>query len=72
MIKSDSVSEMVPETVEVKFGNYANKSFAIQGFPIRYLLEAMADNSELPSSILEKQINISFEYFLYGYLTNQV
>lgn len=72
LIKSDSVLESVPESVEIKFGNYANKSFAIQRFPLRYLLERMEDNSELPSYILERRIKISFEYLLYGYLTNQV
>lgn len=72
LMKSVSVSEAVPESVEVRFGNYANKSFVIQGFPIRYLLESMEDSSEIPSSILEKRINMSFEYLLYGYLTSQV
>ena len=72
LIKSDSTLEAVSESVEVKFGNYASKSFAIQGLPIRYLLKSMGDSSEIPSSILGKQIKISFEYLLYGYLTNQV
>lgn len=72
LLKSDSVLESVPETVEVKFGNYANKSLTILRFPLRCLLVSMEDSSELPSSILEKRIKISFEYLLYGYLTSQV
>ncbi len=72
LIKTDSALETTSETIEVKFGNNANKTLEINGFPIKYLLQSMKERNEIPSNLLEKRTSISFEYFLYGYLTVQV
>lgn len=74
LIKPDSSLEAVPETIEVKLGNYTNKSLEIKGFPIKYFFQKVNDSSFLasvPSYLLERHVDISFKYFLYGYLTIQ-
>ena len=75
LIRPDSSLEAVPETVEVELGNYANKDLVIKGFPIKYFFHKVNDGNFLasvPSYLLEKQVDISFKYFLYGYLEFQM
>lgn len=74
LIESDSILEATSDTVMVKLGNYANKDLEIDGFPIKYFLQKANDASFLatiPSCLWAKKTNISFKYFLYGYLTFQ-
>lgn len=75
LIKPDSSWEAVEETIEVKLGNYTNKRLEIKGVPMKFFFQNVNDSSFLasvPSCLLEKQVNIYFKYFLYGYLTIQI
>ena len=65
-------------TCPIEFGNYENPIIAIHNFPIKLILDFAKNDLklaeeiseyQLSDSILESNLNISFKYWLYGYLT---
>lgn len=64
-------------TCPVEFGNYENPIIAIHNFPVKLILDFAKNELKLAEeiseyhlseSILESKLNISFKYWLYGYL----
>lgn len=57
-------------TIEVKYGNYADKTIELKGFPIKCFIQQLDEElpCKIPYSMLDRQINLRYKYYLYAYL----
>lgn len=68
-VRADSSLDTI-STIEVKYGNYADKTIELKGFPIKCFIQQLDEElpCKIPSSMLDRQINLRYKYYLYAYL----
>ena len=69
LVRADSSLDTI-STIEVKYGNYADKTIELKGFPIKCFIRQLDEElpCKIPSSMLDRQINLRYKYYLYAYL----
>lgn len=69
LVRADSSLDTI-STIEVKYGNYADKTIELKGFPIKCFIQQLDEElpCKIPSSMLDRQINLRYKYYLYAYL----
>ena len=68
LVKADSSLDTTFTFIEVKYGNYADKTIELKGFPIKCFLQQLDEELpyKIPSSMLDRQINLRYKYYLDG------
>lgn len=68
LVRADSSLDTISTFIEVKYGNYADKTIELKGFPIKCFLQQLDEElpCKIPSSMLDRQINLRYKYYLYG------
>ena len=64
----DRACDRTYDSVDVRLGNHVNKELEIMELPIKSLFDGYEDRkllADIPSWVLEKNINITFKYKLY-------
>lgn len=69
LVRADSSLDTI-STIEVKYGNYADKTIELKGFPIKCFIQQLDEElpCKIPSSMLDRRINLRYKYYLYAYL----